>query len=244
MLIVKSRKRALAPPALLVARDRIRLAAKGRWSMMSAILEHEEQAEDLQTEGAFCLHLRLGTLMNRVTDAEFFEFCMRHKDLRIERTSEGDLIVMTPTGGTTGRRNSNLLADTVIWAREDDTGIVFDSSTCFTLPNGAVRSPDVSWVRRERWDRLTEAEQDVFPPICPDFVIELRSRTDSLKKLQAKMEEYIANGTQLGWLLDAKGRAAYVYRPGQPVERLDAPPTLAGDPELPNFVLDVAHLWR
>lgn len=190
------------------------------------------------------LRLHLGVLMRRVSDAEFFEFCMRHKDFRIERTSEGDLIIMTPTGGKTGRRNSILTMKVGIWAEEDGSGIVFDSSTCFTLPNGAVRSPDVSWVRRERWDALSPDEQDVFPPLCPDFVIELRSRTDSLAVLQEKMEEYIANGAQLGWLIDPKDQRIFIYRPQEPVEQLDDPQMLAGDPVLPGFVLEVARLWQ
>ena len=210
---------------------------------MSTTLEHkQEQATDFGVTGTLRLHL--GALMRRMTDAEFFEFCMQHKDLRIERTSVGDLIIMPPTGGKTGNSNFTLTSKAGIWVERDGTGVGFDSSTCFVLPNGAIRSPDVSWIRRERWDALTEDEQAVFPPLCPDFVIELRSRTDSLKELQAKMEEYIANGAQLGWLLDPKGRAAYIYRPGRAVECLDAPPTLAGDPELPGFVLDVAYLWR
>lgn len=190
------------------------------------------------------LRLHLGVLMRRVSDAEFFEFCMRHKDLRIERTSEGDLLIMTPTGGKTGRRNSFLTMKLGTWAEENGTGEVFDSSTCFTLPNGAVRSPDASWVRRERWDALSSDEQDVFPPLCPDFVIELRSRTDSLAVLQEKMEEYISNGAQLGWLIDPKERRVFIYRPQQSVEILDDPATVASDPLLPGFVLEVARLWQ
>ncbi len=190
------------------------------------------------------LRLHFGAFWFRLTDAEFFEFCRRHKDFRIERTSEGDLIIMTPTGGKTGQRNFKLTMMFGIWVEQDGAGIGFDSSTCFTLPNGAVRSPDASWVRRERWDALTSDEQEIFPPLCPDFVIELRSRSDSLTELQTKMEEYIANGAQLGWLLDPKARRAYIYRPQQQVEQLDTPQTLAGDPVLPGFVLDVARLWE
>ncbi len=204
---------------------------------MSQTLEHTA------TSPAPSLRLHFGEFL-RMNDAEFFEFCMRHKDLRIERTKEGDLIIMPPTGGKTGRRNSYLTMKITAWAEEDGTGVTFDSSTCFTLPNGAVRSPDVSWVRRERWNALTSDEQEIFPPLCPDFVIELRSRTDSLSTLQEKMEEYRANGAQLGWLIDPKERCVYVYRPQEQVEQLDDPQTLAGDPLLPGFVLEVARLWQ
>lgn len=212
---------------------------------MSATLESANEIENEieSARGVAPLRLRLGVLFNRVNDDEFFEFCMRHKDLRIERTSEGDLLIMTPTGGTTGRRNANLNMNVGIWAEKDGTGVVFDSSTNFKLPNGSVRSPDVSWVRGERWDALTSDEQEVFPPLCPDFVIELRSRTDSLAALKRKMEEYLANGAQLGWLIDPKSRCVFVYRLGQTVERLDDPQTIAGDPLLPGFVLDVTRLW-
>lgn len=214
---------------------------------MSATLESAneiELANEIESaRGVAPLRLRLGVLFNRVNDDEFFEFCMRHKDLRIERTSEGDLDIMTPTGGTTGRRNFSLTSRFGVWVEEDGTGVGFDSSTNFRLPNGAMRSPDASWVRRERWDALTSHEQDVFPPLCPDFVIELRSRTDSLAALKRKMEECLANGAQLGWLIDPKNRRAFIYRQGQAVKRLDDPQTLAGDPLLPGFVLDVTRLW-
>ncbi|MGZ8848459.1 MAG: Uma2 family endonuclease, partial [Pyrinomonadaceae bacterium] len=133
----------------------------------------------------------------RMNDDEFYEFCKLNPDLRIERTREGDLIVMAPTGVKTGNRNFKLIAAVSQWVEADGTGRGFDSSTVFSLSNGAKRSPDLSWVRNERWDKLTADEQEQFPPLCPDFVIELRSRTDSLKKLQAKMEEYIASGAQL-----------------------------------------------
>lgn len=213
---------------------------------MSATLDSAneiELANEIESaRGVAPLRLRLGVLFNRVNDDEFFEFCMRHKDLRIERTSEGDLDIMTPTGGTTGRRNFSLTSLFGIWVEQDGTGVGFDSSTNFRLPNGAVRSPNASWVRGERWNALTSDEQEVFPPLCPDFVIELRSQTDSLAALKRKMEEYIANDAQLGWLIDPKSRCVFIYRPGQSVERLDNPQTLAGDPLLPGFVLNVTRL--
>lgn len=152
--------------------------------------------------------LHFGPVLQRISDDEFFEFCQLNPEWRIELTSEGDLIIMPPTGGLTGQRNFALTRVFGNWVEQDGTGVGFDSSTGFTLPNGAKRSPDLAWVRRERWEALTPAEQAVFPPLCPDFVAELRSRSDSSKALQAKMEEYIENGAQLGWLFDLKSGAS------------------------------------
>ncbi len=190
------------------------------------------------------LVLHFGAVMQRMSDAEFFEFCQLNPELRIELTSDGDLIIMPPTGGTTGKRNLTLAIMFGRWLEQDGTGVGFDSSTGFTLPNGAKRSPDLAWVKRTRWETLTPDEQAAFPPLCPDFVVELRSRTDSIKTLHAKMREYIANGTQLGWLIDAEEKRVYIYRPDADVVSLDDPQTLAGDPVLPGFVLEVSRLWR
>jgi Uma2 family endonuclease len=178
-----------------------------------------------------------------MNDQEFFEFCQLNPDLRIERTSKGDISVMAPTGGKTGRRNAKLIARVVVWAEQDATGDVFDSSTVFTLPNSAKRSPDVSWVSKNRWDALTQNEKEQFPPVCPDFVVELRSRTDSVAELQVKLEEYIANGAQLGWLIDPLERKVHVYRPGLAAEILNDPETLSGEPLLKGFTLDLRSLW-
>jgi Uma2 family endonuclease len=150
---------------------------------------------------------------------------------------------MPPTGTKTGNRNLKLTQRLANWTDEDGTGIAFDSSTAFKLPNGAVRSPDASWIRRERYDALTEEEQEKFSPICPDFVVELRSRTDTLEELQSKMEEYIANGAQLGWLIDPLEKRLHVYRPLAQVETLDNPESAAGDPVLKGFVLDLREIW-
>ena len=150
---------------------------------------------------------------------------------------------MPPTGGTTGWRNAKLTQRLTSWAEADGTGLTFDSSTVFALPNGARRSPDAAWVLRERWEVLTEEEQERFPPLCPDFVIELRSRTDSLPALQDKMLEYIANGARLGLLLDPETRRVYIYRPGGAVETLENPATISGDPVLPGFVLNLLEIW-
>ncbi|MCI0485507.1 MAG: Uma2 family endonuclease [Blastocatellia bacterium] len=179
-----------------------------------------------------------------MSESEFFEFCQRHPDLRLERTAEGDLIVMPPTGGETGRRNFILTGLFGMWVDNDGTGEGFDSSTVFRLPNGADRSPDVAWVRRERWESLTLEERRRFPPLCPDFVIELRSDTDRLNVLQEKMNEYIENGAQLGWLIDPLEKKVWIYRPKAEVECLTDPATVNGEPVLPGFVLPLEKIWR
>lgn len=182
-------------------------------------------------------------LATKVSDEEFAELCRRNPELQMERTSEGELVIMSPTGGKPGRRNAKLITQGTIWAEQDGTGQVFDSSTLFTLPNGAKRSPDLSWIRNERWEALSPEQQEQFPPLCPDFVVELRSKTDSLKSLTEKMEEYIANGAQLGWLIDPFGRRVHVYRPGLVAEILDDPETVSGEPLLNGFILEVRTLW-
>lgn len=174
---------------------------------------------------------------------QFFELCQLNRKLRIERTAEGDLVIMTPTGGETGRRNIRLAAQLVNWSDRDGTGIAFDSSTGFWLPNGAERSPDVSWVRRERWEALSADERKKFPPLAPDFVIELRSETDRLSHLRAKMQEYVDNGVRLGWLIDPVERRVEIYRPGRATTVVDAPTQLNADPELPGFTLDLTSIW-
>ncbi len=179
----------------------------------------------------------------QVTDDQFFDFCQQNRDLRIERNAKGELSIMLPTGGRTGGSNFKLIQQLANWVDIDRTGIGFDSSTGFKLPNGAERSPDASWVKLERWNALTEEQQEKFIPLCPDFVVELRSRTDSLPVLQSKMQEYIDNGAVLGWLIDCKRRRVYIYRPQCEVERLDNPETISGNPVLPGFVLDLNKIW-
>lgn len=190
------------------------------------------------------LVLHFGRVVQQMSDDEFFDFCMKHPDLRIERDSEGDLIIMPPTGGETGRSNFKLTAHFGAWVESNGEGEGFDSSTEFILPNGAHRSPDVAWVRRERWEALTPEQRRKFPPLCPDFVIELRSDTDRLSMLKDKMWEYIDNGAQLGWLIDPIERKVWVYRPNAEEERLDNPATVSGDPELPGYVLPLDRVWR
>lgn len=179
----------------------------------------------------------------KLTDEQFTQLCRENPDLRLELTAEQELIIMSPTGSKTGWRNGRILYSLIAWADRDGTGLVFDSSSGFTLPNGAKRSPDASWVKRERWDGLTEEQQEGFAPLCPDFVTELRSQTESLVTLRAKMQEYIENGARLGWLIDPVERRVYVYRPDQPVEVLDDPVSVSGDPVLPGFALRVQEVW-
>lgn len=178
-----------------------------------------------------------------LTDDQFFALCRANPELRIERSAEGDLIVMPPVTGETGWRNAEVTAALVTWARSDGTGIAFDSSTGFFLANGAMRSPDAAWVRRERLAALTPEQKRRFIPLCPDFVVEIRSSTDSLRMLRAKIAETIANGAQLGWLTDPNTRRVSIYRSDKSVETLSNPSTIAGDPVLPGFVFDVMRIW-
>ncbi|MEG3970619.1 Uma2 family endonuclease [Microcoleus sp. T2B6] len=177
-----------------------------------------------------------------LTDEQFFQLCQHNRDYQFERTASGELIIMPPTGSETSRRNADLTSQLRVWNRETKLGVVFDSSGGFTLPNGADRSPDASWVKKERWDALTPEQKDSFAPLCPDFVVELRSRTDSLKKLQEKMQEYIENGAKLGWLIDRQNRRVEIYRPGQDVEIIENPATLSGEDVLPGFVLNLEEI--
>ena len=177
-----------------------------------------------------------------MTDEKFFEFCQLNSELRIERTSEGDVLIMPPTGGETGSRNAEITTQLRIWARQDGTGVAFDSSTGYDLPNGATRSPDASWVERSRLENLTPGQKRKFLPICPDFAIELCSPSDRLADVKGKMQEYIENGAQLGWLLDPSNRQVYRYRPGV-IERLDSPQEIS-DPLLPGFVLNLRQIWE
>ena len=175
---------------------------------------------------------------------QFYEFCLINREWRIERTAEGDLRIMAPAGGETGSRNALITSMLTTWALQDGTGVAFDSSTGFTLPNGATRSPDAAWVRRTRLTGLTAEQKEKFLPLCPDFVIELRSPSDDLGSVQEKMQEYLDNGTQLGWLLDPSTRQVSVYRPSATVARVDAPSRMSGEPELPGFVLELTHIWE
>ncbi|MEB3159972.1 MAG: Uma2 family endonuclease [Synechocystis sp.] len=179
-----------------------------------------------------------------VTPEQFAELAIANRDLRLERTSTGELIVNPPTGGETGRRNFNLTAQLGMWSEANENlGEGFDSSTGFELPNGAYRSPDASWVRRERWEALTPDQKTTFAPLCPDFVVELRSATDPLRDLREKMQEYMDNGAQLGWLIDPQNQWVEIYRPGQTVQVLDNPSYLSGESVLPGFTLALKRIF-
>ncbi|NJN81880.1 MAG: Uma2 family endonuclease [Caldilineaceae bacterium] len=178
-----------------------------------------------------------------MTDEFFYEFCRANPALRVERSPQGEIIVISPTGGETGSRNSKLIMLLNVWSSQSGTGVVFDSSTGFILLSGAIRSPDASWVRRGRLAKLTAEQKRGFLPLCPDFVVELRAPTDRLLDLQEKMVEYIENGAQLGWLIDPAARTVYEYRPDSTPAALLDPATVSGDPVLSGFLLDLSQLW-
>ncbi len=194
-----------------------------------------------------------------LTDEQFFQLCLNNRDLRFERTATRELIIMPPTGSETGERNADLTYQLRAWSRQNKLGKSFDSSTGFKLPCGAERSPDASWVKIERWNALTQAEKERFAPLCPDFVVELMSPSDSVKKTRAKMtsdpasakdarerarmREYMDNGARLGWLINRQQQQVEIYRPNREVEILLSPQTLSGEDTLPGFVLDLAEIW-
>ncbi|MBA3601531.1 MAG: Uma2 family endonuclease [Acidobacteria bacterium] len=182
-------------------------------------------------------------VLKKISDDEFESFCRHNPDVEIELTKEGDLIIMPPTGGRTGIRNFSLIGYFFNWLEKDKSGVGFDSSTVFKLPNGAKRSPDLAWITNERWENLTDREQEKFPPLCPDFVVELRSPSDSLVNLQNKMKEYIENGASLGWLIDPLEKKVHIYRPDTEVGVLDNPKQVSGEPLLKGFALNVKKLW-
>jgi Uma2 family endonuclease len=182
-------------------------------------------------------------LIAQMTSEQFYEFCLANRDLRIERTATGEVIVMPPTFSDTGNRNFKVAVQLGIWAEKDGTGETFDSSASFTLPNGATRSPDASWIQSERWNALTDEQKASFAPICPDFVIELRSASDRLTTLQDKMQEYIDNGALLGFLIDRKERTLHLYRPNQAPQIIENPAEVQGNPELPGFTLRMSQIW-
>ena len=177
----------------------------------------------------------------QLTDDQFYELCQHNQDWRLERSPQGGLIIMPPIGGESGKQEAELITDVTIWNRQTGLGFVFSSSTIFRLPNGASRSPDVAWIERERYLALSQEERDKFPPITPDFVIELRSRTDSLTTLQQKMAEYLAVGVKLGWLINPQQQTVEIYRPNQGVELRNLPTALSGEDVLPGFALSLGQ---
>ncbi|MCU0541012.1 MAG: Uma2 family endonuclease [Oscillatoriaceae cyanobacterium Prado104] len=180
----------------------------------------------------------------QMTEDEFFDFCQLNRNLRIERNQQGELLLLTLVGGITSNRNAILTGELGIWTRQDGTGISFASCTGFTLSIGSVRSPDASWIKLERWNALSKAQQEKFAPICPDFVVELRPDFEDLEHLQEKMQEYMREpGVRLGWLIDRKNRRVYIYRTNLSEECLENPATVSGDPVLPGFVLNMNEIW-
>jgi Uma2 family endonuclease len=193
---------------------------------------------DALRQGGVSLHLP------RMSHAEFYEFCQRNPELNVELTADGAIFLMPPTYAKTDLVNMQIVGDFIIWNRSlPQPGFVFGPSAGFTLPNGAVRSPDVSWISADRWNALTDEQQDKFAQICPDFALEVMSHSDRLNIAQEKMEEYIANGAKLGWLIHRKRRQVYVFRPGKPMDTLDAPKSVSGDPELPGFTLSTERIF-
>ena len=182
-------------------------------------------------------------VLKKINDDEFEDFCRHNPDVEIELTKEGDLVIMPPTGGETGIRNFTLIGNFFNWLEKDKSGVGFDSSTVFKLPSGAKRSPDLAWVKNEKWNALSAEEKKKFPPLCPDFVVELRSSSDSLVNLQNKMKEYIENGASLGWLIDLLERKIFIYRPRFEMEILGNPNIVSGEPLLKNFSLKMKKIW-
>lgn len=183
----------------------------------------------------------------RITPEQFEQLASVEQLARLELNASGELIVMSPTGGTAGKKNFNLYIDFGIWNRQTKLGEAFDSSTIFALPNGARRSPDVAWVKLERWNELNQSQQDSYPPIAPDFVIELVSPSDLINQryedLQDKMQEYLNNGVQLGWLIEPSAKTVEIYRIDKQVEILNNPQTLSGEDVLPGFTLDLTEIF-
>lgn len=188
------------------------------------------------------LVVRLGPLKHKLTDEEFFEFCRRNDELHIEMTKEGEIVMRSPDGSESGHRSFNLTVGFGTWAEATGTGVGFGSGTLFKLPNGAKRAPDLSWILNERWEAIPKKQRKKFAPICPDFVVELRSETDKLETVKAKMEEYLANGAQLGWLIDPLEKKVYVYRPNARVKILHQPATISGKPLLKGLTLKLTGI--
>ncbi|PSN19721.1 hypothetical protein C7271_05860 [filamentous cyanobacterium CCP5] len=180
----------------------------------------------------------------RLDDAQFEQLCAANPEVKFERTPTGALVIMSPTGGETGMTNATLIARFVVWNEQNRQGKVFDSSTCFKLPNGGDRSPDVAWVENSRWDALTPEQRRKFPPICPDFALELVSPSDNINTVRAKMQEYLDSGLRLGWLINPQEQQVEVYRPQTAPELLESPVSLSGESVLSGFVLRLDWLWR
>ncbi len=181
--------------------------------------------------------------MGKLTDETFYQLCRNNPDIKFERNSKGEILIMSPTGGETGNINAELLIEFGFWNRQYKLGKLFDSSTCFKLPNGSNRSPDIAWIKQDRWNTLSPEEKEKFPPICPDFVLELLSPSDSLKDTENKMQEYQDNGVKLGWLINRKKKQVEIYRLNQTKEILTSTQTLSGENILPKFTLNLQIIW-
>jgi Uma2 family endonuclease len=202
------------------------------------------QTETVFVDSSFLpIVLNFRDVLEKLSDDEFENFCRHNPDVEIELTKEGELIIMPPTGGETGIRNFSLIVEFGKWMEKDQTGVGFDSSTVFVLPNGAKRSPDLAWTTNEKWNALSADDKKKFPPLCPDFVVELRSPSDSLKSLQNKIVEYLENGAALGWLIDPLEKKVYVYRQNTEPEILQNPTAVSGEPLLKNFSLKTDKIF-
>ena len=178
-----------------------------------------------------------------ISDEQFYQLCIHNPETKFERNVNGEIIIMPPTGGETGKRNAKLISRFIVWNEQTNLGEVFDSSTGYKLPSGANRSPDVSWIEKSRWDSLTPKQKEKFIPLAPDFALELMSPTDYLINTQAKMKEYLDNGVKLGWLINPEAKQVEVYRLGQDVELLNSPQAVSGEDILPGFTLDLTNIF-
>lgn len=178
-----------------------------------------------------------------LTDEKMLALSSLNRDLRLERTAEGELVAMPPTGWETGDKDSELNMQLRQWAKRDGTGRSSSSSTGFVLPNGALRSPDASWIKKSRLETLSSEQRKKYLPLCPDFAIELRSPSDRLSVVREKMREYIENGASLGWLIDPVNKRVHVYRPGEDEREIKEPEKISGSPVLPGFELDLREIW-
>ncbi len=205
---------------------------------MSAVLDRVKVSD--YDSARFVLNFRS---FGKLSDERFYEFCQQNPDVQIEQNAKGEIIIMPPTGAETGERNAEITYQLKAWAKKDKQGKIYDSSTGFKLPNGAKRSPDASWILKTRLEKFTAKQLQKFLPLCPDFVLELSSASDSLKDLQEKMDEYMRNGARLGWLLDSKNKRVFVYRLNEETEILKNPEFVSGESVLEKFKLDLREIW-
>ena len=198
---------------------------------------------DIEQDVNLPYRLALNVRALEMTEDQLAQLSSDNSDLRLELTADKELIIMPPAFSETGWQELELALQVGTWAKQDGTGRAYGPTAGFTLPNGAVRAPDVSWILLSRWEAMSDSERRGCAKVCPDFVIELRSESDSLREVQRKMAEYMENGARLGWLIDPQNRRVHIYRPGQPVEILEEPTAVSGDPVLPGFALDLSVLW-